>query len=59
MVTTKKSRAREWWKAIYRKLRIAKRETRKANIDLVAYGTGIVFVDKDGEAKHIPLGKMK
>ena len=59
MATTKKSRSREWWKAIYRMMRIARRETIKASNDLVVYGTGIVHVDKKGEIKHIPLKDFK
>ena len=59
MATTEKSRAREWWKAIYRKMRIAKREIIKADIDLAMYGNSVVFVDEQGEAKHIPWENMK
>lgn len=58
MVTTEKSRAREWWKAIYRNMRIARRETLKANNDLAIYGNSVVFVNNDGEVKHIPWEKM-
>ena len=56
MKTTTYSNARIWWKATYRMLRIARRETRKACTDVMIFGTGIVFVPKDGsEPRHVPL----
>ena len=50
-----KMTAREHWKKIYRALRIARRESMKAAHDLMIFGTGIVRVDSQGNAKHVPI----
>lgn len=47
--------ARRWWKFVYRQIRIAHRETRKATQDMMVYGTGVVHVDLNGEIRHIPM----
>lgn len=47
---------KETWKAFYRKLRIARRESLKATIDVVCYGTGVVFIPNNGDdPQHIPV----
>jgi hypothetical protein len=47
---------RQQWKKIYRLIRIAKRESLKAMMDTMLYGTGMVRVNKEtGEAQHIPF----
>tara|TARA_R110001599_G_scaffold171353_1_gene362425 strand:+ start:440131 stop:440340 length:210 start_codon:yes stop_codon:yes gene_type:complete len=49
---------REWWRVWHRRLRVARREAKKATSDVMLYGTGVVSIDADGSAKHIPLESM-
>ena len=51
--------ARLWWKHWYRRLRIARRELRHSTIDLMAFGTGAIRVDENGEAHHVPVAEIK
>ena len=52
--------ARQWWKMYYRLLRVTKRETHKATMDLILYGTGAVFVPKNGDDPyHVPIEKLR
>lgn len=44
---------REAWKFYYRQLRIVRRESWKAAMDMVIYGTGYVRVDDNGFVNHI------
>jgi hypothetical protein len=44
---------REAWKAYYRLMRITQRETAKAMVDAMTFGTGAVFVSNDGFINHI------
>ena len=45
---------RRSWKVSYRILRIIRRETRKAIIDMDVFGTGAVYVGKHGDPWHVP-----
>lgn len=52
--------ARKAWKVYYRKVRVVRRETLKATIDTVLYGTGVVLIPSDGgDPKHIPIAEFK
>ena len=51
------SPARFAWKSFYRVFRITVRETRKAEKDLLLYGTGVVRLTDDGP-RHIPLEQV-
>ena len=42
------------WKRAYRLLRIARREALEASLDCLAFGTGIVEIDNNGNAMRIP-----
>lgn len=44
---------RKAWKAWYRLIRIARRESGKASMDCILFGTGLVRIDENGEAKRI------
>lgn len=44
---------RQIWKWYYRQMRIVRRETAKASIDCLIYGTGFVRITDDGFVNHI------
>ena len=44
---------REW-----QEMKFVEREILKAENDIAIYGNGAVFVNNEGEVKHIPLEKM-
>ena len=44
---------------MHRLIRIAKRESKKAERDLIMYGTGCVYIGPDGEPRHVPLNLMR
>lgn len=50
--------AKAWWKSTYRLLRIARRETDKAFIDAMIYGTGCIEISDEGICKHIPIDQV-
>lgn len=39
---------RKQWRKVYRMLRVARRESLKAAMDAMIYGTGVVMMPKDG-----------
>jgi len=39
---------RQAWKIFYRYLRVSKRESLKASVDMMLFGTGAVMVPNDG-----------
>jgi len=41
------------WKAAWRQVRILRRETSKAQRDMLIFGTGYVFVSGDGFINHV------
>jgi hypothetical protein len=41
------------WKFYYRQLRIIRRESLKASMDMLIYGTGFVHISDDGFVNHI------
>lgn len=45
--------SREAWKVYWRTLRIMRRESLKAAMDAMAFGTGYVFVSNEGFINHI------
>lgn len=45
---------REWWYKAWRLIRVAKRESRLATLDMCVWGTGMLTIDKNGEVKRIP-----
>lgn len=45
---------REQWRVYYRALRVATRESRKAVMDQLFYGTGVVMVPTRGDPYHVP-----
>lgn len=48
------------WKKFYRLTRVARRETMKAAIDMMIYGTGFMKVSNDGsDPEHVPFEKVK
>lgn len=54
------SPARRWWKRVWRRIRVCRREGNKAIVDTMIYGTGAVFVPKDGsDPHHIPVDELK
>ncbi len=50
--------ARERWKALHRMQRVIKREQFKASMDVLVYGSGVVYIPNDGDPKHIPIGEF-
>lgn len=51
--------AREAWKILYRRLRVARREMAKATNDTLIYGTGGVMFPADvRDPYHIPLWQL-
>lgn len=60
MARRRVSPARASWRISYRSLRVARREHGKAMLDLVSYGTGVVYVPHDGsDPRHIPLTELR
>lgn len=52
--------ARAWWKAIYRLIRIHRRESAKMMDDVMCFGSGFLYVDsRTGETRHLPLGSTR
>lgn len=45
---------KQTWKIYYRLLRIINRESNKAMLDMMIYGTGYVKIDDNG-IRHIPI----
>jgi hypothetical protein len=41
--------ARDQWKILYRAIRVARREARKVAIDVMVYGTGVLYVPNNGD----------
>ena len=51
--------AREYWRVVYRMIRIARRETLKAAMDTMIYGTGAVYIPANGDdPRHVPWPEM-
>lgn len=48
---------RREWKHWYRLLRIARRESQKAEFDMLLYGQSAVFISDNGEVSHVPLSE--
>jgi hypothetical protein len=57
----KLSSARLWWKLYWRQLRIIRRETQKAYMDCLIYGTGFTHIGPDvpGGIRHIPVQELR
>lgn len=53
------NKAKQLWKVFYRLERIARREHLKSVPDLMLWGTSCVLIQENGEAKHIPIEKVK
>ena len=53
--------ARRRWKVYYRLLRIARRESWKAAMDMAIYGTGYIHVDPNNPdlCQHIPIQDIR
>lgn len=52
--------SREQWKISYRRLRVVRREQRKANWDTMMFGTGVVVVPSNGsDPYHVPLEEVQ
>lgn len=51
---------RKRWKAAYRQFRIIRRETRKAQLDMMCFGTGYVYIGPNAPdyIKHIPAPEI-
>lgn len=48
--------AKRWWKKTWRAIRVARREVKKANLDAMIYGTGVVRLpNDDSDPRHIPI----
>ena len=51
--------ARQQWKKTWRTIRVIKRETLKAQTDLLLYGTCVIATIPDGDPRHIPLQEIQ
>jgi hypothetical protein len=51
---------RQMWKWYYRQIRIATRESRKAFVDMIVYGSGAVRIGKDVPdfIRHVPIKEL-
>lgn len=50
---------RERWKIAYRRYRVIRRERHKAMTDMMAAGTGVIFVPDDGgDPRHVPIEEL-
>jgi hypothetical protein len=47
------SAARATWKRYYRALRVARRESLKAFVDCMTFGSGFVMISADGSVKRL------
>jgi len=50
--------SREAWKRHYRALRVSLRESEKMALDVRLFGTGAMFLDDDGDPRHVPLSDI-
>ena len=55
MKTESLNSARGRWKAYWRALRVARRETFKMSLDLLMYGSGVIFVPAQGDPHHVRI----
>lgn len=46
------------WKYLYRRFRIALRETTKINEDLIIFGNAFSDIDDEGLVRHIPADEV-
>lgn len=52
--------AKQRWKVTWRAIRVSRRETKKAAVDIAIYGTGAVFIPNDGgDPQHVPLEALQ
>ena len=47
--------AREKWRKTYRMMRIIRRESDKAAIDQMIYGSSCIKMNDNGEPEHVPI----
>lgn len=59
LVTKPLTAPRAYWKAAYRLIRINRRESRKAFMDTLLFGTGFVEYQPNGETRHIPIEQVR
>lgn len=51
--------ARQRWKVWYRKYRIIRRESAKASIDMILFGTGFVMIVPEPDfVRHVPIQQI-
>lgn len=55
------SPARRIWKVFYRRLRIIRRESLKATVDMMIFGNGAVEIGPDipDGIRHVPIESMR
>jgi hypothetical protein len=51
-----RSLGRSVWRWYYQMMRVVARESRKASIDMMIYGTGIVRIEED-TIRHVPASE--
>ena len=59
-MTPSSAAARQWWKIVYRRMRVSRRESLKAMRDVMTYGTGAVMIPSDGSPPyHVPVATLR